>query len=155
MGTVGSILQQANTKVIYSSPHEKYLDVSFGFRKPQKCSFFLVECVWNARSKMHSCPRRPNCIKWAEIAIPVQTVRKRPTITFRYEARAGLLIRVASERSRSDQKKKSQHIPPSDDPSKWIPEGILIWSTIRPAPRLVFLTRSWTIKRSLWAALEL
>ena len=57
-------------------------------------------------------------------------------------------IRVASERSRSDQKINSKHIPPSDDPSKWIPEGILIWSARRPASRLVFLTRSCIIKRS-------
>ena len=28
--------------------------------------------------------------------------------------------RVASKRSRSDQKKNSKHIPPSDDPRKWI-----------------------------------
>ena len=55
----------------------------------------------------------------------------------------------------SENKKSSMHIPPSHDPSKWILKGILIWSTGRPPPRLVFFTRSCDIKCGLWAALEL
>ena len=37
---------------------------------------------------------------------------------------------------------------------KWFPKGILIWSTRRPAPRLLFLTRSYIIKSNFWTTLK-
>ena len=42
----------------------------------------------------------------------------------------------------SEQLKSPMHIPPFHDPRKWIPKGILIWSTRRPSSRLVFFTYS-------------
>ena len=62
-----------------------------------------------------------------------------------------------SSRGRSQNLNKIGTIvfPPPDGPRKWILKGILIQSTGRPLSRLVFLTRSCTLKRCFWATLDL
>ena len=57
-------------------------------------------------------------------------------------APAGWSLGCSSPDNQSGKKINSLHIPPPYDPSKWIPKGILIWSTGRPPPRLVFFTWS-------------
>ena len=52
-------------------------------------------------------------------------------------------------RGQSENKIRGVHIPPSHDPRNTILKGILIWSTGRPPPRLVFFSRSCDVKSGL------